>query len=222
MVNRINKLGKAGQIIAVILRVLLIIAFIGVLLGLIVVTALPTNLVTVDVGSDVGVQVDISDFAKLDEEQQQEVREGLKEFADENDGTDYEVTETAIKLKFKQKQGVYGIKDAIGPIVVTLLYIASSYVILWFVGLLCKAFRNCESPFDDLVIKRMKNFAICLIVWMALSLVLNFVFSTVFLSELNIHMGFSLGTVLLGLVVLGLCGIFRYGASLQKEHDETL
>lgn len=221
-IKRINGIGKVGNIIARILRILLIIAFILIIGALVVVNVMPKNLVVVDIGNRVGVSVDFSDFAKLSEEEQAEVRKGIEENLKDESLGEYEVTETTIVFHFENHQGTYGIADINGPLVIALIYVIACYVILWFVGLLGKAFRDCDSPFDDNVIKRMKNFAYSLIGWIVVAFVSNIIISRVFLSGFSIQIGFNLGTVLLALVILGLCSIFRYGAKLQKEHDETL
>ena len=94
--------------------------------------------------------------------------------------------------------------------------------IVLIIALLCRALRDCKSPFDDTVIRRMRNFAFSIIGWCVLSVVCNLVISSIFASAIQVGVSFSLGNVLLVLVILGLCDIFRYGAKLQQEHDETL
>ena len=225
-IKKINTIGKAGNIIALICRIVLIIALIGLIAAMIVINVLPEKLVKIDLGTNVGVTVDVSDFDTLPEEAQAEIRKGLEEFAQNQneDGsvTGYEVTDSTITIHFMHNAKTIGIRDVNAPLIVGLFYVVGSYVILLFIGMLCRALRDCASPFDDIVIRRMRNFAFSLIGWGVLSIVCNIVISTIFSSVIQVSVGFSLGTVLLVLVILGLCGIFRYGAKLQQEHDETL
>lgn len=223
---KINKIGKAGDIVARILRILLIIAFVAVLAGLIVLSVLPGKLVKVDLGSQVGIVVDFSDFGEISEEEQAELRKSFEEMnkGEEDEAgrpSNVEVTSTTLSFEIGQARKVFGLRDLIGPVIVAMFYIVGSYVILWFVALLCRAFRDCNSPLEDNVIRRMKNFAFAIIAWGVLAIVCNIVISSIFVAT-QIRISFGLGHILLVLAILGLCGIFRYGATLQKEHDETL
>lgn len=225
-VKKINTIGKAGNIIALICRIILIIALIGLIAATIVMNVLPEKLVKVDIGSNVGVTVDISEFDKFPEEAQEEIRKGLDEAAKDmgEDGsiTEYEVTDSTIFIRFNHNSKTFTLRDVNAPLIVGMFYVIGSYVILWFVAMLCRALRDCDSPFDDKVIRRMRNFAFSIIGWCVLAVVCNIVISSIFTSALHVTVGFSAGTILLVLVILGLCGIFRYGAKLQQEHDETL
>lgn len=225
-VKKINTIGKAGNIIALICRIVLIIAILGLIAAMIVINVLPKNLVKVNIGTDVGVTVDISGLSDLPEEAQQEIRKSLdeasKDMGEDGSITEYEVTDSTIFIRFMHNAHTIVIRDVNSPLVVGMFYVVGSYVILWFIAMLCRALRDCESPFDDTVIRRMRNFAFSLIGWCVLSIVCNIIISSIFATAIQVSVGFSLGTVLLVLVILGLCGIFRYGAKLQKEHDETL
>ncbi len=225
-INRINSIGKAGNIIALICRIILIIAMVGLIAALVVANVMPEKLVEVEVGTNVGVKVDITEFGDFPAEAQDNVRQGLedavKEGGEQGRITSYEVTESSITINTEANKMTFGFKDLNAPIIVGLFYVIACYVILWFVAMLCRAFRDCQSPFEDNVIKRMRNFAFSLIPWTVLSFVLNIVISRVFLTSFQVQAGFGVGTILLVLIILGLCSIFRYGAKLQQEHDETL
>lgn len=225
-VRKINALGKAGDIIARICRVFLVIGFIGILIGIVSLIALPKDLVKVDVGTDIGIKVDFSRFGELSETEMENARRGLEKAQTEKDGngkiTDYEVTPSSLTLHLAAKEMTFGLRNLIGPMIVSLLYVAASYVGLRFIGLLCRAFRDCASPFEENVIRRMRNFAFSLIPWAVLSMSSNSIVSKSMFSVNKFSIGINLGTVLLVLLILGLCRIFRYGAELQKEHDETL
>ena len=224
--KKINGLGKAGEIIARIIRVFLIIGFVGVIAGLVILLVLPKNLARIEIGTDVGVQIDLSGFKELTEEEQQQAREGLEKAMaepDEDGGiTGYEVDGSRITVHVGMNEKSFGLRSLIGPMIVSLLYIAASYVTLRFIGQLCAAFRDCRSPFDGNVILRMRNFAFSLIPWAVLSMISDSILSKTAFSVSSFGIHANLGTVLLVLLILGLCQIFRYGAELQQEHDETL
>ena len=225
-IRKINGIGQAGEIIARIIRVFLIVGFVGIIIGLIATLIVPKNMVHLHVGTDVDVRIDLSGIKTLSEEEQQEVRSGLSEAMREGDEdgtvTGYEVSESEIKVRIGVKDMEFGLRSLIGVMIVGMLYTAASYVTLWFVGLLCRAFRNCHSPFDEEVIRRMRNFAFSLIPWAVLSMISDSIVSRSLFNASRFEIGINLGTALLVLLILGICRIFTYGAELQREHDETL
>ena len=224
--RRINKIGKAGNIIALICRIFLIIGFVGILIALVAMIVLPKDFVKVEIGTGVGVKVDLSRYGELSEEDQAGARRGLEKALSETDQdtrlTDFEVTASSVTLHLAANEMTFGPRTLIGILVVALFYVAASYVSLRFLGLMCRAFRDCRSPFEENVIRRMKNFAISLIPWAVISMTMDSISSEFALSSNDFSIGINLGTVLMVLLIIGLCRIFRYGAELQKEHDETL
>jgi hypothetical protein len=93
---------------------------------------------------------------------------------------------------------------------------------LCFASSLCKAFRDCETPFEDNVIKKMQNLAYSLIPWVFVSAATDSVVSSLTTNMVAITFGIDFGVVLIILIVFALVYIFKYGAVLQQESDETL
>ena len=94
---------------------------------------------------------------------------------------------------------------------------------LFFVGALCKAFRYCESPFEENVIKKMQNLAISLIPWTIISAIADsFATSLLDAGSFEFGIGVDMNVVLVIILIFGLVYIFKYGAVLQRESDETL
>ena len=96
-------------------------------------------------------------------------------------------------------------------------------VTLFFVGALCKAFRYCESPFEENVIKKMQNLAISLIPWTIISSIAeSFVTNLLNVGRFEFGIGVDFNVVLVIALIFVLVYIFKYGAVLQRESDETL
>lgn len=112
-----------------------------------------------------------------------------------------------------------------------------SVVVFVFLLLAADAFRRCDSPFEDRVIRRMNVFA-----WVLLASALFNLFVSLF-SEIGGRIfyeniaGFYTANgivesvlylitpsfpLVVSLIVLFLVRVFRHGAELQKESDETL
>lgn len=229
LIKKVNGIGNAGNVIALICRILLIIAFVGTLIALIACFVMPKTLFEASVGANLQVKVDFSGIASFTEQQRAQIESALSNAAsnglsDSFDGTitGYEVTSSAVSLLLTTPSSTFGVKNLVALLVVGMVSIAAAYVVLYFVGSLCRAFRDCFSPFDFSVIREMKKFAFSLVGWAVVSLIISFVTDQFIVPNAQGSVGLNIGIVLLVLVILGLCGIFRYGAALQQEHDETL
>ena len=101
------------------------------------------------------------------------------------------------------------------------LVMAAWIVVLVFIEKLCKSFQKCESPFEDEVLLNLKNFSISMIPWAIVS-TLGGEIATLMTDGDVVFGGIDLTYVFIALVIIGLTFIFKYGAMLQKESDETL
>ncbi len=88
------------------------------------------------------------------------------------------------------------------------LFLVCVLIALSYAKKLAIALENCNSPFEEEVLRRMKGFGIALAVWAGIVLLLG---------------GISgIAAVFVVLIVLLFISIFKYGAQLQQESDETL
>ena len=87
---------------------------------------------------------------------------------------------------------------------------------------LCKAFQACRSPFDEPVIHRMNTFAWTLIVCAVVSCFARASVAAILSGWQRMSFNLNLTSVFTALMVFFLCMVFRYGAQLQREADETL
>lgn len=121
-------------------------------------------------------------------------------------------------------QTVQGVTYGIGALASIVAYV--------FLAFTADAFRRCDSPFEDRVIRRMNVFA-----WVLFASVLISVLGSVarmYLPDLILGSGraavpllipsllSSFAPLVVPLIVLFLVRVFRHGAALQKESDETL
>ena len=91
-----------------------------------------------------------------------------------------------------------------------------------FAGKVCKAFRDCQSPFEENVIRRMQYFAYSLIPTVLLESVVAGSIGYFLGNTDGIGVNLNVSTILVVLVVFALVYVFKYGALLQQESDETL
>ncbi len=233
--TKVNRIGKAGRIVSIILIVLLSIGAFSLLLAGGVCAVLPEDTVEVSFRPNADVLVGRSilgqEWSRIDEivAEAQEALTGKYGEVIQFEKTDRGLL---IRLDRLMEEGeVFRLRNALGAIWAGLVGIASAIVALVMFLKLCKAFEACRSPFDEAVIRRMNIFAWTLIVCAvvgsfagsaAQSAVMAFQNAGIHVGAKNFGVSLDLYPIFAALIVFFLCMIFRYGAQLQQEADETL
>ena len=233
--TKVNRIGKAGRIVSIILIVLLSIGAFSLLLAGGVCAVLPEDTVEVSFRPNADVLVGRSilgqEWSRIDEivAEAQEALTGKYGEVIQFEKTDRGLL---IRLDRLMEEGeVFRLRNALGAIWAGLVGIASAIVALVMFLKLCKAFEACRSPFDEAVIRRMNIFAWTLIVCAvvgsfagsaAQSAVMAFQNAGIHVGAKNFGVSLDLYPIFAALIVFFLCMIFRYGAQLQREADETL
>lgn len=212
-IKKINTLGKVCRILITITQVITIIGIIACIIVGIAVIPLSAGELTISGNAD--AQIVVEEGSLFDEAIE------INEISlDEN------ILNTALKLIITDGGVIngnrtYNIDAAIGNLnggkikflfLVTLasgiIILALIFVILIFAKKLAAALENCNSPFEPAVLDAMKKFGYSLIPYAASKLLIG---------------GLSfIGTAVPVIIVLMFIWIFRYGAELQQESDETL
>ena len=233
--TKVNRIGKAGKIVSIILIVLLGIGAFSLLLAGGVCAVLPEDTVEVSFRPNADVLVGRSilgqEWSRIDEivAEAQEALTGKYGEVIQFEKTDRGLL---IRLDRLMEEGeVFRLRNALGAIWAGLVGIASAIVALVMFLKLSDAFRVCRSPFDEAVIRRMNIFAWTLIVCAvvgsfagsaAQSAVMAFQMAAILSGWQRMSFSLNLTSVFTALIVFFLCMVFRYGAQLQREADETL
>ena len=233
--TKVNKIGRAGRIVSIVLIVLLSIGAFSLLLAGGVCAVLPEDTVEVSFRPNADVLVGRSilgqEWGRIDEivAEAQEALTGKYGEVIQFEKTDRGLL---IRLDRLMEEGeVFRLRNALGAIWAGLVGIASAIVALVMFLKLSDAFRVCRSPFDEAVIRRMNIFAWTLIVCAvvgsfagsaAQSAVMAFQNAGIHVGAKNFGVSLDLYPIFAALIVFFLCMIFRYGAQLQQEADETL
>ena len=226
-IKKINTLGKIGAIVALVARIFMIIGAAGLLTGAICMLVLPKDSLTIYMSGKLGMELDVSKFydGEVDMDEVEKVI-GDNTDIEMDDGTEYHINSVdyedgIFSVDAEANNIQYSLRSLAGTMFAGCLGMTAWVVVLVFIEKLCKSFKNCTSPFEDAVLKNLKNFSISMIVWAIVSSLSSEV--AVWLSNGNIAIGgIDLTYVFIALVILGLTFIFRYGAMLQQESDETL
>lgn len=225
-IKKINSIGKISGIITLIAKVLVGIAIAAVLLGTVIFMLLPDSMIKISTTADVSMEIDYSAVGiTISDEQMAEAKAQLERDIIEQDGegfTSVEITPSLIKMTGAVEEYEFTMKIVVELLVLALVTLILTFVILIFVGRLCQAFRDCQSPFEENVIKKMQHFAYALIPWAVISTITTSITESLMSKKVIVNFNFDLRTILIVLVVLVLVYIFKYGAMLQQESDETL
>ena len=227
VVAKINKFGKIGEVIAQISRIIVILGAVILLATGIFMLAVPKDLFTLDyyVGMDMMVDLDAvgetiteEDVAEL-EADAYTVTTSDTEMVIVGVEADEEANTLSINLA-SEPTNMFNTSKIVIFILLQLLLMVVNFITITFIVKLCKEFKTCETPFSEGVIKRIKQVGFSLIPWCI-------VYPTAeaaadFMVTNNLNISIDIGMIIMVLVVLALAHIFKYGAMLQQESDETL
>lgn len=230
-IQKINKIGKVGYIITMIGRILLIIGVAGCLAAMIGTALVPRGMVTLTMNGEAQVQVDLSVSGKtLPKEEQDRINSGdhsYKLFYIETDGVSYDLsdakaTDTGYTVNGSRDTTVFDVHNLSYMMIPILITVVAALVSMIFAGRLCKAFRDCETPFADNVIRCLQHLAYSLIPWTFLSSFAEDATRNIFNGRVRLYFNLNMGMIVTVLLVFMLVAVFKYGAMLQQESDETL
>lgn len=227
VMNKIRKMAKGCRIAANIIRVLMIVATVFVLLAAVVCAIIPEKAMTIEVTEQSKVSFQIPQIL-LDSDDWDESmlldQENISAGVTINDAAldpdsivwnadtmEVQTVPTSYVITFGQIWKVLALAF--------LNMIAAIVSLSIFVGFL-KKLETGESPFDNEVIRKMQHFAYSLIPCAVLEGITGSLAQM--LMKNSATFVFSLTSVYVIVAILGLVQIFKYGAMLQQESDETL
>ena len=231
-IQKINKIGKVGCIITMIGRVLLIIGVVGTLIGMITIALfIPRGMLTVTMDGNAQVQLDLSAAGKtLPVEEQDRINSGehSNDFSYISmDGASYDLsevvaTDTGYTVSGGRAVTVFDMHNLTITLIPILLTIIAALVCMVLAGRLCKSFRDCETPFSENVIRGLRHLAYSLVPLMILSSFAESAARSIFSGKMRLDFSLNLGMIVAAVFVFMLVAVFKYGAMLQQESDETL
>ncbi len=211
-VVKINKLGKVSRIIVSICIVIVIIGLAAAAVSEIAVASINFDGVKIEGTANAVITVDHDSIPKnminVEESSFDSSIKGIGLKWIVNSSTENNITKYTIDGAIKDPDG-----NAIKAMLLVAIATAIVFLICFLIALiygkkLAQALEVCDSPFEPVVLSRMKGFSKSLIPWVVVSIIVN---------------GISAFTVVLSVLVVFLfVNIFNYGAQLQKEADETL
>lgn len=227
-ITKINKLGKAGGIISRIFLVFTIIAVVATAGVGIAAFSVPNDIAKVNVNGTAQIEIG-QKYLDLGKKIISEVNTGMTEEGQtlEIAGSEYEyvsadINGDKININYTSLNNEIGVRNFAEFMAGVCLECINTLVLLCFVVALCKAIEKSQSPFDENIINKMKKLAIAFIPWVLIKGLATSLQGYSFTGKFDFDSGIDLGTVLIVLVFVVLISVFRYGAQLQQQSDETL
>ncbi len=233
-IQKINKIGKISSVVALIAKILVGMGIGLLLVSYIVCMFIPKDSIRMNVEEKMAIEVDMDKFnakygAKFGEEEKQAIIDGFLDESVNMEMNGSEVTADQVsfegnimRVEDQEETMAIEFRQIANAILALIVGMALVMVTLFFVSGVCKAFRDCTSPFEENVIVKMRNFAYSLIPWLIGSSVISSVGESVLAGKPIVSFSLDLGMLLVVLVLFLLITIFKYGAILQQESDETL
>ncbi|MBE5941885.1 MAG: DUF2975 domain-containing protein [Lachnospiraceae bacterium] len=228
-IKKINKIGKVSSVFALIGKIVIGMSMVLLLVSAIVCFFMPKDLATITIDEKVGFTLNLDTFGeKVTEEDVEAMRKDFEESVEaemEKEEVHLEevlVTEDKLETVSSVPTYSFTLRDLAWVMLVLALNVTMIMVTLCFISSLCKAFRDCESPFEENVVKKMRNLAFSLIPWAVFSSITNSVANSLLQNRVSVNLTVDLGVIMIVLVVFMMVHIFKYGAMLQQESDETL
>ncbi len=229
-IAKINKMGKIGNIFVLIGKIAILVCIALLFITTIVCAVIPHDLISLKAKGGCDLELNLTSIGEsFSKEEQEEMK---KAFTGTNINVELNETEyNAQDIKVSDEKAVFSfftssesinLKDITLMLLMSLILLIMSLVTLFFFGSLCKAFEKCESPFEENIINKMRNFAFSLIPWVILTSLTSSAGDSLLYGGLKLNLSLDMGMVVLVIIIFVLCYIFKYGAMLQQESDETL
>lgn len=241
-IKKINTIGKISYIAAIIAKCIVIAGLVATVLVSVLCFTVFGDKIKMDMSGQIDLEMDCEtlniDYDMLEEldDEDMDIKKQTVQIGNDKVGTvasisiseqDYKAMNVEIKddtlfAKLESENISFTAKDVGLLMILAGISLVMTIVTISFVEALCKAFRDCTSPFDGKVIKKMQNLAISLIPWTIVSSVIDSTVDSFMQGGLQLQLNIDLGVALVVLIVFILVYIFKYGAVLQQESDETL
>ena len=231
-IKKINTAGLIGYIISIILIICTITAMVFVAICIAGAITISKDNINVKIATNININSTgnflgkLNNFISIDGiEDLNDLTDENKNFSNLNDNTISEISVKKINsgliVNAKTNEITISMNRIIVSLVSAFIYLLAITVALHMVKALMKSLKECETPFSEIVIKKMTNFATSLVCVVILSIILSGFWKTFILGAIY-KPSVNLGSILLVAIIYILIIVFKYGAQLQKESDETL
>lgn len=231
-IKRINSLGTVGYVFSILLIIGSIAMMVFTAIGTVGAIAVSKEEIHVNINSDISISSSgnildtLNHFIKvggIDDLSSLALNDGETVSVEDRDISEITVEKqgNGLLIDAKTNNITFSMKRVIAALVFAFLFCTALTVMLFMLRNLMKSLKNCDTPFTEEIVRNMTRFAVSL----AVTLGVNILGSGIW-SSMTTGSGYgptiNLGYVLVVSIVCVLISVFKYGAQLQRESDETL
>lgn len=225
LVKRMNTVGKVCKIITIVVIVLAIIASVAMAACAVFVSVLPEDTVTAHISAQADVVLSDKVF--------KDVNDAIISGVNENAGTVFDTAGALFTVGAENVDGsamlhvtadkIHFESGVIAPAIWIAVFNCIAFIVcaFFFKGLM-KELSTAPSPFTEDVVKKMRYFAITILSASIAISIANAIMSAILSAGTTFAFNFNFGSIITAVIIFVLATVFRYGAQLQKESDETL
>ncbi|MBO4389727.1 MAG: DUF2975 domain-containing protein [Lachnospiraceae bacterium] len=229
MIRRIRLFGKIGQILSAITMAVQVLMILLFLAGFIFSAIMPKDFVTIRFNNELEATIDLSTVPNPDVEQDfSKIAEKINSGEVNMIIDHYKIDHASIASKLLSVSGnsdqveVYDkgrFMFLFGGLIINMIaFLITTFFIFRFTGKL----KNMESPFDTELSANLRLIAISLVPWYPLELICGGIYEYFVTGKFNIMFNLDIKLLVVILFIALISVIFRYGAILQEESDETI
>ena len=225
LVKRMNTVGKVGKIITIVVIVLAIIASVAMTACAVFVSVLPEDTITAHISTQAYVELSDKVFKDVSDTIVKNVNDQANSVYDTGSviyNVQAEKVDGDAVLLVSADRFHFDFSTLVPAIWIALFNCVAFIVCAFFFKGLMKELSIAQSPFTDGVVGKMKNFAIAILAASVATSIANAVMSAILSAGTTFAFNFNFGSIITAVIIFVLATVFRYGAQLQKESDETL
>ena len=231
-IKKINTAGLVGYILSIILIIGVIVAMVGIVICTIGAAAISDNNINVKIATNVEINstgdflkklgsfisIDgIDDLSSLAEDAKDNIKVNDEDLAE----LQVQENDSGFVINAKTNEITINMKKIIVALIAALIFLVFVNYALFMLKALMNSLKKCETPFSEEIINRMTKFSYAIIIVVVLNTILSGFWSSLTTSY-NYQLDINVESILFVAIIYILIVVFKYGAKLQKESDETL
>ena len=229
IVTKVNKIGKAGEIISNICKVFLAIGAIACLVSGILLKVMPDDLLVIHMDGKATSEINTAGVVGMgmgNEHGQSVVLVGTSGALELN-GVEYGVTnttatDTGFIIEAEAEPYSLRMSQLASTVFLAAITCAVMWIVMHFISKLCTQFKECETPFTEEISNVLRKLAFAVGPLVVIGSMFDSALDGMANGQFNVVIHLDLVMVVMVVLILMLSSIFRYGAMLQQESDETL
>lgn len=231
-IKKVNALGTVGYVMSILLIILSIAMMVFTAIATAGAVAISNEEIKVNIVSDINVSSTgnildtLNHFIKVggvDDLGKLAIADGETVAVDDSDLSEISVEKqgNGLLINAKTNDITFTVKRVIVALVFAFLFCTALTVMLFMLKALMKSLKNCETPFTEDIVTKMTRFAVSLAVTLGVNMFGSGVWNSMRAGS-DFGPTINAGSILVVAVVCVLISVFKYGAQLQRESDETL